>query len=66
MKMLTLTNKQKKELEEINEKNSHLHRALSPVKMGKQWGLNADLLEDEVTWANWIDFLKTLPEKDVS
>ena len=63
--MLILTNKQKEELNKINEENSHLHRALSPIKVGKKWGLGIDLLEDETTWGNWIDFLKTLPEKDV-
>ena len=66
MKMLILTNKQKKELEELNENNYHLHRALSPVKLSsKQWGLGADILEDTVTWGGWMDFLEDLPQKEV-
>lgn len=64
--MLILTNKQKEELETINEENSHLHRALSPIKVGEEWGLGADLLEDNVTWENWMEFLKSLPEKHVA
>ena len=65
MKMLILTNKQKEELETINQQNAHLSRDLSPVKVGKKWGLGADLLEDKVTWENWVEFLETLPEKEV-
>jgi len=63
--MLILTNKQREELEGINLQNSHLSRALSPVKVGKKWALGADLLEDKVTWENWVEFLETLPEKEV-
>lgn len=66
MEMLILNEEQVKELDSINQANSGLNRAVRPVKIeDDQYGINVDILEDQKTWANWVEFLADKPRKEV-
>ena len=66
MNMLILDQDQRDNLLEINKENMYLHRALSPVKLlDGSYALPADILEDSVTWGNWMDFASSLAQREV-
>ena len=66
MNMIILAKKKINELKKINEENVHLNRAIQPVKLKDgSYALRSDILEDEGTWGKWIDFLSSLPQREV-
>jgi hypothetical protein len=66
MKMIILNNDELEKLEALNSENQHLHRAIQAIKIeeGKH-AVNVDILSDQTTWGNWIDFLQNKPTEDV-
>ena len=66
MNMLILDEEQRNSLLEVNKENIHLHRALRPVKLSDgSYALPADVLQDDVTWGNWMDLISPLPTREV-
>ena len=66
MNMIILTEKQAKELKEINAKFIHLNRAIQPIPLSDgSHGVSDDILSDSGTWGEWIDFLSPLPQREV-
>ena len=67
MNMIILSEENAKELKQINENNSHLSRSLEPLSLKDgSLALSSEVLADEATWSRWIDFLSTLPQREVS
>ena len=66
MEMIILNQEELDQLEAINSENLNLNRAIKPIKLGEdKHGVNSDILTDEITWANWIDFLQDKAREDV-
>ena len=66
MKMIILNNDELEELKTLNSENQHLNRAIQAIEIedGKH-SVNVDILTDEITWGNWIDFLQDKPTEDL-
>jgi hypothetical protein len=66
MKMIILNEEQVNQLEVINSENVNLNRAIKALKLDEdKHGVGIDILTDQITWANWIEFLQDKPVEDV-
>ena len=66
MNMIILNKKNVKKIKKINKENMHLNRAIQPLPLKDgSYGVSDDVLKDDRTWANWIDFLSVLPQREV-
>ena len=66
MEMIILNEEDLQELESINERHVGLNRAIKPIKIAEgEYVVNCDILDDKITWDNWIEFLQDKPRKKV-
>ena len=65
--MIILTEDEAKHIEKINAENIHLSRAISPILLKDgTYAVTVSVLGDRDTWLNWVDFLSSLPIREVS
>ena len=66
MEMIILNEEDLQELESIIERHVGLNRAIKPIKIAEgEYAVNCDILDDKITWDNWIEFLQDKPRKKV-